>query len=78
MLIFQDFFFLFSSSAESAIGDHPVTNEEFYYIINISTPEMELEANIFRFFSSDAETPKNALFLHDFENRYPTRFISRG
>ena len=39
---------------------------------------LELEAHIFILFSSHAETFKNALFPLDFENGYPTPFVSEG
>ena len=37
---------------------------------------MELEADIFRLFYSDAETSKNDILARNFENRYPTHVIS--
>ena len=39
---------------------------------------MELEAHIFRLFCSDAETFKNAIFPHNFQNSYPTHLTPEG
>ena len=39
---------------------------------------LELEAHIFKFGRSDAETFKNTLFLLDFKNKYPTPYVPEG